>query len=168
MTQQEQVGWPQPPQRGLMGHLNNQDFNGEWWGDEEPEPILRFPRDWDVYQYLLAAERRAAGQEGRGDPVFGDAAAKTRPRAPETSTVYFIQESPAGPIKIGKSVNPVARMREFQTHHAATLVLMAVTRDHVEAALHQRFATLRLRGEWFRAGPELVEFIQQLQAVAAW
>lgn len=78
------------------------------------------------------------------------------------SWVYFIQEGTDGPIKIGFTAsNPRARMLALQTGNAKLLRLVAATcgTQQDEQHLHERFASLRMQGEWFRAAPELVGFV---------
>jgi hypothetical protein len=44
----------------------------------------------------------------------------------ETLFVYFIQAKEGGPVKVGKAVDPVARLRELQCANASELVIRAV------------------------------------------
>ena len=74
--------------------------------------------------------------------------------------VYFIQRESGGPIKIGYTKsNAKSRMRSLQTAHAEKLVLLATSDRHAEKDLHERFADLRLHGEWFRADVRLLAWI---------
>lgn len=73
--------------------------------------------------------------------------------------VYFIQSSAGGPIKIGKSTNANRRLANLQTAHAERLLLLGTTQIHSEESLHQRFADLRLSGEWFRCDDRLAAWI---------
>jgi len=78
------------------------------------------------------------------------------------STIYFIQAGETGPIKIGVTCgNPLARMANLQTGCPEQLRLVGCAPGTAqdERDLHERFAKFRVRGEWFTAGPELVEFI---------
>jgi hypothetical protein len=84
------------------------------------------------------------------------------PDAP-ASYVYFIRAGGDGPIKIGTTAgSPHGRLRAMQTANAETLVLLAAVPGDVglERKLHERFAALRMRGEWFRATPELLAFVE--------
>ena len=89
---------------------------------------------------------------------------KVKERWLYTSFVYFIQEAPCGPIKIGKSVNPFARMRSLQTSHARPLHLLVALQEqeYTETLLHKRFWELHLRGEWFTPGLTLLNFLTAL------
>ena len=75
--------------------------------------------------------------------------------------VYFIQAGLSGPIKIGVANNPKARLHTFQVGHYEELRLLAAIEgaEPEEAALHRRFASLRIRGEWFRPARALLEEI---------
>ena len=65
-----------------------------------------------------------------------------------------------GSVKFGFSKDPERRVRSLQTGSADELVLLesiAVPQDNVreyERLLHQEFAHLRTRGEWFSISPE--------------
>ena len=85
------------------------------------------------------------------------------------SVVYFIQAALGGPIKIGTTNNLAERFESLQTASPFPLRVLAVTRGDRsgEQELHGRFATVRLHGEWFRAVPELVEYICASVTIAA-
>lgn len=82
------------------------------------------------------------------------------------SCVYFIRQGDDGPIKIGFATNPAKRKRQLQTSVADTLhtLLTLPGTRATEAHFHERFADLRLRGEWFRPDPVLLDFIQQARS----
>lgn len=71
--------------------------------------------------------------------------------------VYFIQAENGGPIKIGYSTDPEARVRALQPGHPERLVLRRSFPGGSleEAALHRIFARYRLQGEWFSPVPLL-------------
>lgn len=78
--------------------------------------------------------------------------------------IYFIQEEASGAIKIGYSGNPDRRLSILQTGHVGKLGLLAVMGGTVddEQALHGRFSSCHLRGEWFHPSPDLTDFISAL------
>jgi hypothetical protein len=80
-----------------------------------------------------------------------------------TCNVYFIRDSSSGAIKIGRTDGPVkARMASIQTGMIGTLSLLGVIRrvpPETEKQLHWRFRASRIRGEWFRASPDLMAYI---------
>lgn len=81
--------------------------------------------------------------------------------------VYFIQMGDGGPIKIGLSANVQQRLDVFQLSAPYPLTLLAVVRngrDRLERELHARFASARLRGEWFQPVPELLSYIRDVAA----
>lgn len=67
--------------------------------------------------------------------------------------IYFIQAEIGGPIKIGytRSISPAARVASLQSGCPFPLrVIHTMAGSQLdEQALHVRFATLRLHGEWF-------------------
>jgi hypothetical protein len=78
-------------------------------------------------------------------------------RRPSTFT-YFIQvvmPNPVepGPIKIGIAGDVAARMAQLQTGSPFELYLMGYVPGgkKLERELHQKYAHLHLRGEWFRS-----------------
>lgn len=80
--------------------------------------------------------------------------------------VYFIQEGDDGAVKIGTTVgSPMARLAALQTGNSKKLTLLASIPGgpKEETALHERFCSLRLHGEWFQSTPELLGFIDGLR-----
>jgi hypothetical protein len=78
--------------------------------------------------------------------------------------VYFIQVGIDGPIKIGKTKGTVQeRLSALQTASPYELRIVGIVeraRDSLERELHERFSHLRMRGEWFRPGLELITYIR--------
>jgi len=76
--------------------------------------------------------------------------------------LYLIQQS-STPLafKIGVSVDPLKRLRRFQTGNPFTLTLVAAFRGHEvdEWALHDHFSKERMHGEWFVLNPRDLEAI---------
>jgi hypothetical protein len=76
--------------------------------------------------------------------------------------IYFIQDCSLYLIKIGYTSGDVnGRLCALQTGSPVGLVLLFTMPGEMpdEAALHLRFAGLRERGEWFRPGPPLLQFL---------
>jgi hypothetical protein len=82
-------------------------------------------------------------------------------RKPES--VYFIRAGEDGPVKIGKAWDVIRRLNGLQAACWVELRLLATSQELTERAMHERFAHLRIRGEWFRAESELLEFIKPLR-----
>ena len=83
-------------------------------------------------------------------------------------SVYFVRAGSDGPIKIGQTDNAVTdRLRTLQTGNHNELQLMACSRLLSERRLHQIFAHLRIRGEWFKAEPELLSAVLAASALPA-
>ena len=72
--------------------------------------------------------------------------------------VYLIRAGESGPVKIGLADDPPGRLAELQVAHyeKLTLVRMWEGGRAEEAALHMRFAPLRIRGEWFAPAAEML------------
>lgn len=76
------------------------------------------------------------------------------------SQVYFLSDGDA--IKIGHASGKLERrVSGIQTGHPGELVVLGAFPADIygEMELHARFAHLRIRGEWFRSDPELLDFI---------
>jgi hypothetical protein len=75
--------------------------------------------------------------------------------------IYFLQDSASCLVKIGFALDVQSRVATLQTASPARLVLLACMDGdrHTEARLHQRFASARVRGEWFRPVPTLLSFL---------
>jgi hypothetical protein len=71
-----------------------------------------------------------------------------------------------GLIKIGKAIDPHRRLQQLQTGSGETLTLMATEPGgfDVEWSRHRQFRAMRVRGEWFRADPVLLQHIEALRA----
>lgn len=77
--------------------------------------------------------------------------------------IYFAQiGGRRGPIKIGTSVNPPKRVREFACGSPYRVFLVGTLPGGrtEELALHRRFRSHRTHGEWFSVNDELVEFMK--------
>jgi hypothetical protein len=74
--------------------------------------------------------------------------------------VYFIADG-HGHIKIGYATNVRTRFDDLQVANASALTIMLTIPggNKLESELHKRFADHRVRGEWFRLVPEIIDFI---------
>lgn len=83
--------------------------------------------------------------------------------------LYFLQGDDGGPIKIGRSLkHPLTRAEQCQTGYPfGRLRVVAVFRGAAigERTLHSQFAHLRLRGEWFALGADLVDHVAKLNRI---
>ncbi len=104
----------------------------------------------------LAAERAAAE---RLPEVVTSVVARERSRR-----VYYVRR-PDGPIKIGTTYSMGNRLRGLR-NVAPVEVLAVHTGGHVaERALHRRFASSRLDGEWLAPTAELLAHIDHINRV---
>jgi hypothetical protein len=93
-----------------------------------------------------------------------DSGALSSKRRSDLGVVYFIQAGSSGPIKIGKANKLGGRVRGLQTANAEDLRLLGSVPGGLpkEAELHERFAPLRIRGEWFRPESELLSYVAEI------
>lgn len=102
--------------------------------------------------------RLRAGQERKA------LIASALPRSPRGwCYVYFIQQGEY--VKVGRAVDVPQRLDAFNIGSPLELSLLVAVPAHadLEGAIHARFEHLRQKGEWFTAGPDLMEFISRLQ-----
>ena len=59
-----------------------------------------------------------------------------------------MRDNNSGYFKIGKSVDCVFRERTLQSQNPS-ISLVGFTDDNIETMLHNKYATKRIRGEWF-------------------
>lgn len=118
----------------------------------------------DAERSAWAAERAALREELAGlyDEVrrlnVGRGNRETEPRQ---GRVYFIRRHTDGAIKIGTSVHTKRRLADLRVGAGPLTLLGTIPggRDR-EWQVQRRFNHLRKRsGEWFRPGPDLLEFI---------
>lgn len=81
----------------------------------------------------------------------------------DLADVYFIGWD-GGPVKIGVALDPVVRLTTMQSACPYQLRLYAtVPGGRVqERVYHRRFASLRMRGEWFDRAPAIADEIARL------
>lgn len=79
--------------------------------------------------------------------------------------IYFVHAPDLKRIKIGFTVNLKVRLNELQMGSPADLKLLVAVRGplQVEFALLAAFHNYRIHGEWFRAAPCLMRFIESLK-----
>ena len=74
--------------------------------------------------------------------------------------IYFVGAE-RGPVKIGRSISLVRRIRELQVGHPGLLHVWAIVPGNNldEAIYHHRFAKDRVWGEWFARSDDMQEFL---------
>lgn len=80
--------------------------------------------------------------------------------------LYFIRSNcSVGFIKIGIAARPSKRFEAIEVSSPYTIRILAVIHGNrsEELRLHAKFEHLRVRGEWFRPGPELLRYIDSIQ-----
>lgn len=84
--------------------------------------------------------------------------------ANELPMVYFVRFPGLGFIKIGTTTNLKKRLDALRTSvpdgDLEVLLLLPGSYD-LERSMHRQFRHLRVRGEWFRADDELLDFIDE-------
>jgi hypothetical protein len=80
--------------------------------------------------------------------------------------IYFIHDETSKAVKIGKANDPQKRLSMLQVGCSNKLAMLAMIpgNQSEEIKFHRQFGHLKIRGEWFRAAPELLEFVQTIEA----
>lgn len=75
--------------------------------------------------------------------------------------VYFIGSVHHAVVKIGMTGNVLGRIRTIQSSFPSALRIFLVLpgERRLEEIVHRKFAELRMKGEWFHLGQELVDWI---------
>lgn len=80
--------------------------------------------------------------------------------------VYFVRATVSGMVKIGWTADsdPTARLTALQTGSPEPLEVAGTVKGDraTEREFHQRFATARSHGEWFRPTPALMAYVNRL------
>jgi hypothetical protein len=107
-----------------------------------------------------ACERRTRQLERSLDRALERIGYLTEPDA----VVYYVLRHSDGLVKIGTSLRFAKRMRRLRLEHGHLSVLAAQRGSlALETEMHDRFASLHVGAEWFRGGPELLEWIRSLR-----
>lgn len=119
---------------------------------------MAVPREVELANDNKALSPRC-GQDGAIDAQREFSAA---PAPPTMGYVYFVSDGED--IKIGFSERPVRRLTGLQSGHKKELKLLAVVSAGLvsEKQAQDRFDHLKIRGEWYRAAPELTDYIAEL------
>jgi hypothetical protein len=82
------------------------------------------------------------------------------------SVVYFVQAGAGGPIKIGVASDLNARVGALQTGCPELLVVLASIEGDAatETIYHAHLRRFRLRGEWFKPAPEVLECVDRAKS----
>jgi len=85
-----------------------------------------------------------------------------------TECVYFIQSENGGPIKIGYSNDLVIRIRSLQNYYKQKFKVLAVIPGtyKTEKEIHRKFERYRIKGEWFKDVPRVLEKIDELKEIS--
>lgn len=89
-------------------------------------------------------------------------------RDPSTTNIYFLVAGELNLVKIGRTKDVTKRVNFINTSSPVELELVSVLRgvDPIqEQLIHEKFETLRRRGEWFHLNDELRAFIADPVAI---
>lgn len=139
--------------------LHNGGFSGTVH-DHRPEEGNRKVAKSDRTLRFLQLESQFPGR-------FADEVERLLDVGDAISCVYFIQVDPDGPIKIGIADSVISRLGNLQSACPYDLRVRTFWRGPrlVERFLHRELAAHRIRGEWFRPEPfvlDVLSFVDQL------
>lgn len=108
-------------------------------------------RNWDKHQRV----------DKPGKPRVPPPSERDRPEADRAKkSSYFIRGTLTGLIKIGESIDPVARLGDLAACGSEPLELLAVC-DVPERALHAELAAHRVHGEWFTPSDAVIAKVRE-------
>ena len=81
-----------------------------------------------------------------------------------TPYTYAIEMVGHGLVKIGKASNPDARFSVIQSCCPYELRFLDILEGDCEAVLHEMFAHLRVRGEWFTLDDKILRTLKCLDS----
>ena len=84
-----------------------------------------------------------------------------RPQAAPDMLYFMTCEAPDFPVKIGISSSVEWRLHKMQTTMPYRVVLLGTMPGDLstEKEMHLTFRPMRLRGEWFRRDPAILDFV---------
>jgi hypothetical protein len=116
---------------------------------------------------LVERNMEAAGIEPANCPyrsgLVHRLAARRRAMDGRNTYIYLIRQGLRGPIKIGKSDIPRARLTDLQIAHSDDLCVFRAP-PAFERALHAELAESRIRGEWFSPTPDVLGAVDLLRS----
>lgn len=85
--------------------------------------------------------------------------------------VYVVgHQDGSQPWKIGRTTDPVTRLKDLQTPSPVPLAYIKIVEAHptLEGSLHRQFAKYRVHGEWFNLPHEMTEVLLARLDGAPW
>lgn len=111
-----------------------------------------------VQQALTVAQFAMTGYIFAGLGGIADQAGKAKEKREST---YIVRNPKSGLIKIGRSINPAARIKSLECGSGASLETIAILPGNRERELHKKFSELRVFGEWFRDDGRIESFAKE-------
>jgi len=89
---------------------------------------------------------------------------RNKPKQTTNDSLYLIHDTIWNSLKIGRSKNPKARLKQLQIATCNKLELLHVVKHngHLESALHEKFNDLKINSEWFEHNPNITAYFEEL------
>lgn len=115
-------------------------------------------------EYWKKKEEQEKAKELR-DQLFDTRYGKKRKEKEYDGYIYFIQGLCGGAIKIGYSQEPIKRLNQLQTGYPDTLTILMMIPGNkdLEQQLHEEFYEYKLKGEWFKPDPYLINKMKEMK-----
>jgi hypothetical protein len=115
-------------------------------------------------KYILSQALKRADEKWRAGLAGVELPSDPPQDRPLVPHIYFVQAGESGPIKIGISTNPRARIRTLQSSNYEELrpLLVGIAYPGQEQKIHASLAHLHVRGEWYRSERPVFEEIERL------
>ena len=126
----------------------------------------------NVRNELIQEREQRRKELERSQTLLRNLTAPTRSKVRKDVTgrfIYLIADEDRTAVKIGISHDPGKRLIALQTANNRRLEILAVFEgtEADEQRIHDRFASDRLNGEWFRMSPDVSAFIAAVREQSA-
>jgi hypothetical protein len=87
---------------------------------------------------------------------------KEKPKKNVGKDLYLMINTTNNTLKIGRSNNPITRLKQLNTASSDRIELICIHEDFgdAEIRIHKKFEKFKLNGEWFIYSQEIVDFMK--------
>lgn len=169
-------------------YSSNRDYFG---GQRYPEVILRVYFDFDAKKWILTSSYipkkvngvlwkdvdfsfdsivhilvacNEAYENKYNEDLKRQREERNKPKETSPDSLYLIRDTIWNSLKIGRSKNPNARLKQLQIATCNKLELLHVVKNngHLESALHEKFNDLKINSEWFEYNQNITAYFEEL------
>lgn len=123
--------------------------------------LLEYDKQGITEEYIdnLIAKKKA--EEEKKYQKYLDACKEEKPC---NTYLYLIKDTDLNRLKIGKTVRPVARLKQLQCANSNKLELLYAIPNigYMEDDVHRKFKDLKTNGEWFINDGAIIKYFKEL------